>query len=60
MYLRPEDGGGYSATAPALPGCNSEGDSEAEAIANIRDAIRLYLDTWGPPVGPPIKAKVRL
>ena len=35
--------GGYTARCPALRGCISEGDTKAEAIANIREAIRLYL-----------------
>jgi predicted RNase H-like HicB family nuclease len=34
---------GISVSVPALPGCWSEGDTEAEAIENIRDAIREYL-----------------
>ncbi len=34
---------GYSVSVPALPGCWSEGDTEEEALANIRDAIREYL-----------------
>jgi predicted RNase H-like HicB family nuclease len=33
---------GYSVSCPALPGCWSEGDTEAEALANIREAIREY------------------
>jgi len=35
--------GGYSAFVPALRGCWSEGETEAEAIENIQDAIREYL-----------------
>ena len=35
---------GYSINCPALPGCWSEGATEAEALENIRDAIRDYLD----------------
>ena len=35
---------GWSAVCPELPGCASEGDSEAEALANIREAIELYLE----------------
>lgn len=35
---------GYSVNCPALPGCWSEGDTEAEALENIRIAIREYLD----------------
>lgn len=34
---------GISVNVPALPGCWSEGDTEAEALENIRDAIREYL-----------------
>ncbi|CAN5439197.1 hypothetical protein BH10ACI4_BH10ACI4_38680 [soil metagenome] len=36
---------GYSISCPALPGCWSEGETEAEALENIRDAISVYLDT---------------
>jgi len=36
---------GYSASVPGLPGCWSQGATEAEALANIRDAIREYLLT---------------
>lgn len=34
---------GYSASVPGLPGCWSEGETEAETLANIEDAIREYL-----------------
>lgn len=33
---------GFSASVPGLPGCWSEGATEAEALANIADAIREY------------------
>jgi predicted RNase H-like HicB family nuclease len=35
--------GDYSAACPELPGCASAGLTEAEASANIREAIELYL-----------------
>jgi predicted RNase H-like HicB family nuclease len=34
---------GYSVSVPGLPGCWSQGETEAQALANIRDAIREYL-----------------
>jgi len=41
VVLRQTDEG-YSASCPGLPGCWSQGASEAEAIGNIRDAIAEY------------------
>lgn len=34
---------GYSVSVPGLPGCWSQGTTEAEAVENITDAIREYL-----------------
>jgi predicted RNase H-like HicB family nuclease len=34
---------GYSVSVPGLPGCWSQAATEAEAIANIAEAIREYL-----------------
>lgn len=39
--LRSEEG--YAVWCPALPGCWSQGQSEAEALENIKDAISEYL-----------------
>ena len=34
----------YSAICPELPGCTSCGETEEEAMANIREAIELYFE----------------
>ncbi len=44
IVLEPSEEGGFTAYAPALPGCISEGDTAEEAMANIREAIALYLE----------------
>ena len=44
IVLEPSDEGGYTVFVPALPGCISEGNTRDEALANIREAIELYLD----------------
>ena len=57
MLTREEDGG-YSATVPALPGCTSQGESREEALAMIREAIELYLESLeahGDPTPGPIE-----
>jgi len=44
VVLEPSDEGGFTVTVPSLPGCISEGDTREEALANIREAIELYLE----------------
>lgn len=36
---------GYAVWCPALPGCWSQGETEEEALENIKDAIIAYLET---------------
>jgi predicted RNase H-like HicB family nuclease len=36
---------GYYAFSPELEGCQSQGDSLEEVLANIREAVELYLKT---------------
>lgn len=35
---------GYDVRVPALPGCHSQGDTEKEALKNIKDAISVYIE----------------
>ncbi len=52
VVLEPSDEGGFTVYVPSLPGCISEGETEQEALANIQEAIALYLepveDDWLP------------
>ena len=36
---------GFAVSAPSLPGCWSQGATEAEALENIKSAIQEYLDS---------------
>ena len=47
VTLREAEEGGYTVEVLALPGCVSEGESYEEALANIREAIELYLEEVG-------------
>ena len=42
--FEPSEDGGFTVYVPSLPGCISEGDTYEEALANIREAIELYLE----------------
>lgn len=42
--LSPEDGGGFLATVPDLPGCMSDGETREEAARNVEDAIQCWIE----------------
>jgi antitoxin HicB len=45
VILTPDqEEGGYTVRVPALPGCNTQGETLEEALANAREAIELYLE----------------
>ena len=44
VYWSDEDGA-YIAEVPELPGCASDGESYAEAVANAEDAMRAWIET---------------
>jgi predicted RNase H-like HicB family nuclease len=44
VVLEASDEDGFTVYVPSLPGCVSEGESEATALENIRGAIELYLE----------------
>jgi len=43
---------GFSIWCPALPGCASQGETEAEALENIQEAIAAYLESVAMTQGP--------
>ena len=42
--LSDEDGGGFEAVAPELPGCRSDGATPQEALENVYDAIACWIE----------------
>jgi antitoxin HicB len=55
--LSAEDGGGFLITFPDLPGCMSDGDTEAEAVNNGRDAFESWISARidaGKPIPDPV------
>lgn len=44
VLIYPGEDGYWVAECPSLPGCISQGETRAEAIANIREAITVYVE----------------
>ena len=42
--LKDEDGGGFIATVPDLPGCMSDGETPEEALTNVQGAIEAWIE----------------
>lgn len=45
VILEREEEGGFSAYVPALPGCHSQGRTEAEALRHVREAIECHIES---------------
>jgi predicted RNase H-like HicB family nuclease len=61
VLVAPDEDGIFVAEVPTLPGCISQGETRAIAIANIREAILAYLeslDAHDEPIPPPISEEV--
>jgi antitoxin HicB len=43
VLLEPDAAGGFVVSCPVLPGCYSQGETVAEAMLNIKEAIELTL-----------------
>lgn len=44
VIVRPGESGWWVVECPSLPGCISQGKTVDEALANIRDAIELFIE----------------
>ena len=44
VTIERDENGVYVVECPAIPGCISQGRSEAEALENIKDAIKQCLE----------------
>ncbi len=57
VIIEQDDDGMFIAECPNLPGCISQGKSRMEAIRNIKDATKGYLESLkkhNEPIPPPI------
>jgi antitoxin HicB len=57
VILEREPDGVYVVSVPAMPGCVSQGDDRDSALANIREAIELYIEDCRD-AGDPIPSEV--
>lgn len=58
VTLERDESGMIVAECPAIPGCVSQGSTEDEALANVREAIVAYLETRAE-AGMPLTVSVR-
>jgi len=61
IFIEQDEDGIFVAQCPSLPGCISQGNTRKEAIENIQDAIRGYLeslDKHNEPIPPSIDEEI--
>ena len=61
VIIEQDEDGFFVAECPALPGCISQGKTRDEALENIKDAIKGYLESLkkhNDPVPPPIEEEI--
>lgn len=61
VIIEQDEDGVFVASCPTLPGCLSQGNTRAEAQANIKEAIQAYLDSLkqhNEPIPPPITEEI--
>ncbi len=61
VLIEQDEDGAFVAEVPSLPGCLSQGETRSEALANVREAIAVYLESLqahGDAVPPPITEEI--
>ena len=61
IIIEEDEDGAFVAECPSLPGCISQGKTRKEAVDNIQDAIRGYLENLrkhNDPIPPPIHEEI--
>jgi len=61
IIIEQDEDGAFVVECPSLPGCISQGKTRKEAIENIQDAIRGYLESLNKhdePIPPPIDEEI--
>jgi len=61
VVIEVDEDGMYVVSVPSLPGCISQGKTREEALRNIKDAIKGYLESLkkhNEPIPPPIEEEI--
>jgi antitoxin HicB len=61
VIIEQDEDGIFVAECPSLPGCVSQGRTREEALENIKDAIKGYLESLkkhNDPIPPPIEEEI--
>jgi predicted RNase H-like HicB family nuclease len=61
ITIEQDEDGMFIVECPSLPGCLSQGNTREEALTNIKDAIRGYLESLakhGEAIPPPIEEEI--
>ncbi len=61
VLIEQDEDGVFVAEVPSLPGCVTQGDTRAEALTNVQEAIQLYIESLkahDEPIPPPIEEEL--